>query len=173
METQLKLMQTALFDELEARAADEGPALVTLDTAADTFPANENDRALVRQFIGILRGLALRQKCAVLLLSHPSLTGLNSGSGTSGSTAWNNSVRSRLYLERVIQEGYEPDTKARRLTVKKANYGATGGEIGMTWHEGVFVADAQENALDAWQRGQRPSGCSCACSRSLPRRAAT
>ena len=98
---QTGLRQTALFDEIEALAEEEQPSVIVLDTLADMFPANENDRAAVRQFISILRGLALRQKCAVILLSHPSLSGLNSGSGTSGSTAWNNSVRSRLYLERI------------------------------------------------------------------------
>ena len=81
------------------------------------YPANENDRAKVRQFVGILRGLALRQRCAVMLLGHPSLTGLNTGTGTSGSTAWNNSVRSRLYLERIVRDGYEPDPDKRRQVV--------------------------------------------------------
>lgn len=103
----------------------------------------------MRQFIGILRGLALRQRCAVMLLGHPSLTGLSSGTGTSGSTAWNNSVRSRLYLSRIIQDGYEPDPDKRVMSTKKANYGRIGGEINMTWREGVFVPDEQPTGLDA------------------------
>ena len=155
VDTQLALMQTELFAELEARAADEQPSLIIIDTLADVYPANENDRAKVRQFIGILRGLALRQRCAVMLLGHPSLTGLNSGSGMSGSTAWNNSVRSRLYHERIIAEGYEPDPDKRLLSTKKANYGRIGGEIGMTWREGVFIAEAQESALDALAAGAK------------------
>jgi RecA-family ATPase len=140
------LTATDLFREVEARVDEAEPALVILDTLADLFPGNENDRAQARQFIGLLRGLAIRHDCAVLLLSHPSLSGLNSGSGTSGSTAWNNSVRSRLYLERVIVEGYEPDHDARVLTTKKANYGKTGGEIRMKWFGGVFIADEPEAA---------------------------
>ncbi len=71
----------------------------------------------------MLRDLAIDHDCAVLLLSHPSLTGLNSGTGTSGSTAWNNSVRSRLYLQAT-----SPDT--RTLKVVKANHGKVGDEIG-------------------------------------------
>lgn len=149
VETQLALMHSALFEELEQRAADEQPALIVLDTLADVFPANENDRAKVRQFIGILRGLALRQRCAVMLLGHPSLTGLSSGTGTSGSTAWNNSVRSRLYLSRIVQDGYEPDPDKRVMSTKKANYGRIGGEINMTWRDGVFVPDEQPTGLDA------------------------
>lgn len=149
VETQLALMQSELFKELDARAAEESPALVVIDTLADVYPANENDRAKVRQFVGILRGLALKRRCAVMLLGHPSLTGLSSGSGTSGSTAWNNSVRSRLYLSRIEQDGYESDPDKRVLTTKKANYGRVWGEINMTWREGVFVPDSAPQGLDA------------------------
>ncbi len=149
------LVRSALFEELDKRAAEEAPALIVLDTLADVYPASENDRAKVRQFVGILRGLALRQKCAVLLLSHPSLSGLNSGSGTSGSTAWHNSVRSRLYLSRITDNGFEPDPDARVLSTKKANYGRTGGEISLKWQSGVFVAEAQPTGLDARAAGAK------------------
>jgi RecA-family ATPase len=142
------LIPSPLFTELDRRIADERPALVVLDTLADLFPGNENDRTQARQFIGILRGLAIRHECAVLLLAHPSLSGLNSGSGTSGSTGWNNSVRSRLYLERIAQGGYEANPDARVLKTMKANHGRIGGEIGLTWKAGVFIADAVETGLD-------------------------
>ena len=155
VETQIALMQTALFEELDKRAAEEAPVLIVIDTLADVYPANENDRAKVRQFVGILRGLAIKRKCAVLLLGHPSLTGLNSGTGTSGSTAWNNSVRSRLYLSRISDNGFEPDADARVLSTKKANYGRTGGEINLKWEAGVFVAEAQPTGLDALAAGAK------------------
>lgn len=142
------LAPTNLFLDLEAQIAAHQPALVVLDTLADLHAAQENDRAHARQFIGMLRGLAIRHDCAVLVLAHPSLTGMSSGSGLSGSTAWNASVRSRLYLERIIEEGYEANPDRRRLVVKKANYGRTGGEIGLTWRSGVFVADPAETGLD-------------------------
>ncbi|WP_434619851.1 AAA family ATPase [Tabrizicola sp. M-4] len=147
-DTNLALVQSALFTELDERAQLDAPDLVVIDTLADVYPANENDRAKARQFIGILRGLALRRNCAVLLLAHPSLSGLSSGSGTSGSTAWNNSVRSRLYFERVKQDDFEANTDARVLTTKKANYGPTGLEIPMTWRDGVFALDAPATGLD-------------------------
>jgi RecA-family ATPase len=135
------LTRTPVFDDLDARISVERPALVVLDTLADFFGGNENDRAQARQFIGMLRGLAIRHKCAVLLLSHPSVAGMASGVGTSGSTGWNNSVRSRLYLSRVIGDnGYEPNPDARLLTTKKSNYGRAGGEIHIHWHDGRFVA---------------------------------
>lgn len=155
VDSQLALMQSELFRELDARAAEEAPALVVIDTLADVYPANENDRAKVRQFVGILRGLAIKRNCAVMLLGHPSLTGLNSGSGTSGSTAWNNSVRSRLYLSRITDNGFEPDPDARVLSTKKANYGRTGGEINLKWSEGRFTAEAQPTGLDALAAGAK------------------
>lgn len=142
------LVQTPLFAELDAWIAENAPRLVVLDTLADLHSGEENNRAHARQFVGFLRGLAIRHACTVLLLSHPSLTGMSSGSGLSGSTAWNASVRSRLYLERVADDGHEPDPDARRLTGKKANYARTGQEIGLTWKEGVFVPDRPAGGLD-------------------------
>ncbi|RWR29470.1 ATPase [Sinirhodobacter populi] len=142
------LAPSALYAEVEARIDADRPALVVLDTLADLFPGNENDRAQARQFIGMLRGLAIRHECAVMLLAHPSLTGLNSGSGTSGSTGWNNSVRSRLYLERVVQDGYEANPDARILSSKKANHARVGVEINMAWRDGAFVVEGGETSLD-------------------------
>jgi RecA-family ATPase len=149
VESQLSLIESELFRELEQRATEDGPGLIVIDTLADVYPAKENDRAKVRQFIGMLRGLSLRQNCAVVLLAHPSLTGLNSGSGASGSTAWNNSVRSRLYMHRITDDrGGEADPDKRILSVKKANYGRTGQEYSLTWRAGVFVPDGQTTGLD-------------------------
>jgi RecA-family ATPase len=148
IETAVSLTETALYEELARRAEVERPRLIVLDTLADLYPGNENERTKVRQFITILRRLAIRADCAVVLLGHPSLTGLSTGSGTSGSTAWNNSVRSRLYLERIEEGGYEPDPDRRKLTTKKANYGRVGGEILVRWQDGAFAAEAQPDGLD-------------------------
>jgi len=142
------LQPTPLFFEIRDKIEAERPKLVVFDTLADLFGANENDRALARQFVGMLRGLAIEFQCAVVLLAHPSLSGMSSGSGTSGSTGWNNSVRSRLYLERITEDGYEPNHLARRLSVKKNNYGTTGEEITMAYDSGVFKADKVEAGLD-------------------------
>ncbi|OWY04698.1 hypothetical protein B6V75_00660 [Thioclava sp. F1Mire-8] len=136
------LKPTALYAEICRTMERERPKLIILDTLADLHAGNENDRAHGRQFIGMLRHLAIEYECAVVLLAHPSLTGLNSGTGASGSTAWSNSVRSRLYLRRVKDDGYEADPDARILETMKANYGRTGEEIGLTWMGGVFVPDA-------------------------------
>jgi len=89
-----------------------------IDTSADVFGGDEISRSQVRQFVGLLIGIALRNNCAVILLAHPSMSGMASGTGTSGSTGWHNSVRSRMYLE-----GDDKDDDARTLKFKKSNYG--------------------------------------------------
>jgi hypothetical protein len=96
---------TKLFARVTEAAATIKPRLILLDNSADVFGGNENDRAQVRQFIGMLRGLAMTADAGLLLTSHPSLTGIATGTGLSGSTAWNASVRSRLYLKRHHRKG--------------------------------------------------------------------
>lgn len=128
------LKPTAVFQALAAYVAAHRPAFVVLDTLADLFGGEENNRAQARQFIAALRGLALEMDTTILLLAHPSLSGMSNGSGQSGSTAWNNSVRSRLYLRRD-----EANPHFRILETKKSNYGRTGGQIRLEWQSGVFV----------------------------------
>jgi RecA-family ATPase len=128
------LAPTLLFPKLVSQAMALRPKLIVIDPSADVFAGDEINRSQVRKFVSMLRGLAMEIDCAVLLLSHPSLTGLNSGTGTSGSTAWNNSVRSRLYLEIT-----SPDTRV--LTVVKANHGKVGEKIEMRWDDGVYDLD--------------------------------
>ena len=149
------LTMSPVFDKLNEYAGAIRPKLIVLDTLADIYPGNENDRAQVRHFVGLLRGLAIRHGCAVLTLAHPSLTGIATGTGASGSTAWNNSVRSRLYFERVKCEGYESDPDARRLKVMKSNYGPIDGEIAVRWQDGVFVASQSPLTSDNEARAER------------------
>lgn len=143
------LQTTPLLVELDQTLGDYGASLLVLDTLADLHSGQENDRTVARQFISILRGLALRHDCTILLLAHPSLTGMSSGSGLSGSTGWNNSVRSRLYIERVIEDGFEPDADMRKLSTKKSNYGKTGQEIKLRWSDGAFTLEHQEGGDEA------------------------
>jgi RecA-family ATPase len=135
------LMQpTKLFARVHEAACDMRPKLIVLDNSADVFGGNENDRAQVRQFIGLLRGMAIASGAGVLLTSHPSLAGISSGTGLSGSTAWNASVRSRLYFKRATTEkDEEPDPDLRVLEVMKSNYGPVGETINLRWKNGLFV----------------------------------
>lgn len=133
------MQPTQAWLSLRTVIARHTPKLVILDTSADLYGGDEIKRAQVRGFVAMLRSVAMEFDCAVLLLSHPSLTGMQSGSGSSGSTAWNNSVRSRLYLTRPTGEDVDPN--ARTLSVMKANYGETGSGLSLRWKDGAFVAD--------------------------------
>jgi RecA-family ATPase len=150
------LRPSLLFELINTKIASIAPRLVVIDTLADTYPGNENDRAQARQFISLLRRIAMTHQCAVLLLAHPSLTGINTGTGASGSTGWNNSVRSRLYFERIKDTyGNENDPNARRLKVMKSNYGLTGIEIPISWKNGVFIGDQEGGNVDVNARAER------------------
>ena len=123
---------------------------------ADTFGGNENDRAQVRQFVGLLRKLAMTADGAVVLLSHPSLTGINSGSGLSGSTGWHNSVRARMYLHSTTPtEGEQPDNDLREIEFKKNNYGPKGHGIVLRYKNGLFLPEPELSSLEKAKREGR------------------
>ncbi len=143
-----KMRRTNIFKKLETAISSASPGLVVLDTLADLHSGDQNDQSHARQFITLLRGLCVRYNCTVLLLAHPSLSGITSGTGTGGSMAWNNSVRSRLYLRRVKENGCESDADARILETMKSNYGRIGGQITLRWRNGVFDAVSEDDEAE-------------------------
>lgn len=150
------LKETPLFKAIRHIIAKHRPDLLILDTLADLFGGDEIKKVQARQFIAMLRGLALDFGVTVLLLSHPSQSGMNSGSGMSGNTAWNNSVRSRLYFERRVvnnnnQRSIEDDVNIRVLKTMKSNRAAIGGQIVVRYDKGMFVREEAStlNARDA------------------------
>ncbi len=131
---------TAMYRSLDEYMTEWAPSLTALDVLADMFGGDENSRVQSRQFIGLLKKLAREHACAFLVLAHPSLTGMNTGTGTSGSTGWNNAVRSRLYLQTAkASDGTEPNPNLRTLQGMKSNYGVPGGKIDLEWKSGLFV----------------------------------
>ena len=140
---------TKLFGRIREAACDIRPRLIVLDNSADVFAGNENDRGQVRQFVTVLRDLAIRANAGLLLTSHPSLTGISTGTGLSGSTAWNASVRSRLYFRRAkTEKDEEPDTDLRVLEVMKSNYGPVGETITVRWKNGLFLPVGGVSSLE-------------------------
>ncbi|MFN3226599.1 MAG: AAA family ATPase [Hyphomicrobiales bacterium] len=134
---------TELFNQLLVEVTEFDADLIILETAADLFGGNENVRGEVRQFIaGCCEALAKAANAAVVLCAHPSMTGLRSGDGTAGSTAWNNSARSRLDLHRdVDDEGHEVHPDFRVLERLKANFAARKDAIDLCWRDGVFIVN--------------------------------
>ena len=92
-----------LADKVVKHKAD----VVIIDNASDVFLANENDRAEVRGFMRCLNMIASATGCAVLLLAHVDKASVRTTAGSdsnttfSGSTAWNNSARSRWAMVRT------------------------------------------------------------------------
>ena len=135
--------RTIMFDQLTHAAKQHKASIVILDTLADVFNGNEIDRNQPRTFIRALRKLALEIQGVVILTQHPSVEGMNSGSGRSGSTGWHNSVRSRLYLTKPKGDGPSDE---RHLKTMKQNAGKFGGHVSVTWKDGVFRLTEQEPA---------------------------
>lgn len=145
---------TRVFHDLDAACEAFKPDLLVCDTIADFFAGNENNRAQVRQFVQNSFGrLARKHHCGLLICGHPSVAGISSGSGTGGSTAWNNTVRSRMYLTKPEGENTHPD--ARLLSRKKANYAARDAEVNLIWRNGAFepqsAEEAEASALPEWE----------------------
>jgi RecA-family ATPase len=148
-------LDTPFFSQILNTAKDFGARVIVIDTAADAFAGNENIRPQVRQFIALLTRLAREIGGAVILLAHPSQTGKASGEGAGGSTAWNNSVRSRLYLKRPgngdgngkdkgqnnqdAAGGEAADPDLRIVSRLKANYAAAGVDLAVRYERGAFV----------------------------------
>jgi RecA-family ATPase len=127
---------TDLFESLCAAAVEIRPALVIVDSIAATFGGNQNDRVQARMFVSMFRRLAREAGCAVLLLDHPSLSGMTNGTGRAGSMDWNNAVRARLHLRSMEDE---EGTTGRELEVMKSNYGPAGEKVALRWEDGCFV----------------------------------
>jgi RecA-family ATPase len=145
------VLPTPRWRELEAFIGQVSPVAIVLDSRADVFGGNEISRSQARGFIGMLRALAVRHRVSVIILAHPSLSGMSSGSGSSGSTHWRNSVRAALYLTKPDEgeDGAYVDPDARLLVVKKSNYGPTGLQLKLRWSIGAFVVDGADKETTA------------------------
>jgi RecA-family ATPase len=140
-----RIQETTLYKQMLEAAHDLKPIHIGIDTLADVFGGNEIDRSQVRQFIGLLRRLAMAAEGSLVLVAHPSLTGISSGSGLSGSTHWHNGVRARMYF-RTLKSNVpdEEDTVIdpngpRELAFMKNNYGPIAQSIVLRYQNGVYV----------------------------------
>jgi len=139
------MQPTPLFKQLREAACDIKPKLIGLDTGADVFAGNENDRSQVRQFVN----------------THPSLTGISTGTGLSGSTGWHNSVRARAYLHSATTaKGEEPDPELRELTFMKNQYGPKDDRVLLRWKNGLFVPEPRTGCLRSGLPSNRQKSCS-------------
>jgi RecA-family ATPase len=111
--------------------------VVMIDNASDVFASNENDRTEVRGFMRALNLIANVTRAAVLLLAHVDKASVRGGAGLdsnttfSGSTAWNNSARSRWAMVR------DADTVVLRH--EKCNLGPLQEEMRIEFDPGAKV----------------------------------
>jgi RecA-family ATPase len=102
-----------------------------------------------------MQALAMAANGSVTVLSHPSLAGMATGSGISGSTAWHGAFRFRMYLSGVkADKGEQPETDLRGLEFKKNQYGPLGETVALRWQNGLFVPERSGSALDTLARQQ-------------------
>ena len=117
------MADTPLWTALKARICEFDPVLLVLDTAANLFGGNENAKSDVTPFIKSMNSIAMRADCTSLMLAHPSVAGMATGTSTAGSVGWHNTSRGRLSL--TIGKGIdgEPDRTKLVLGQRKENYG--------------------------------------------------
>lgn len=142
---------TAAFYKMAERIGGPG-RVVVVDGASDTFAGSENDRAQVKAFIRMLRGV-IAEDGAMLLLAHVDKSAALSPTGAqgySGSTGWHNGVRCRWFMYReTLEDGTEGENVA--IEVRKSNYGLTGQRLVLR-----FDADAHVfRRVDAAQAPER------------------
>jgi RecA-family ATPase len=141
------MQPTSLFRSLESAIADVAPVLVIVDNVAATFTGNQNDRVMVRSYVNLWRTIARQASHpAVLLLDHPSLSGITNGSGRGGNMDWRNSVRSALYL-RSPDDKDEAERGVRIFETAKSNYGPIGQQVRLQWGEGGLAVERAPSSL--------------------------
>ncbi len=136
---------TMAMDEIEDAA--RGCRLLIIDNASDAFSGNENERQLVRAFIRKLAHIARKQDCAVLLLAHIDKAAArfgSNGNSYSGSTAWHNTVRSRLAL---IEE-----VTGINLVQEKFNLGRKIDPIRLEWTDTGVLEPVPDSGTEAVER---------------------
>ena len=138
-----KFHQHILIASLDLKAG-----LVIIDTAADVFGGNENDRNHVRQFVSrALGSIALKDKRrGSAMCASESRRPQQRSDGrrrTPVQRAGRIRSRSRLFLRTPsLDNGEVPDPNARILQRKKANYATRNDEIKLRWRNGVIEPEA-------------------------------
>jgi RecA-family ATPase len=148
-----KVEVTGLYRQIYEAAGDIKPKNISIDTLSRSFSGNEIDRVQVYAFAMHMQALAMVSEGSVTVLSHPSLQGINSGSGISGSTAWHGAFRFRQYLKSAKADaGEQPDNDLRELEFKKNQYGPRGDSLILRYQHGLFLPEAGVSDLDKASR---------------------
>jgi RecA-family ATPase len=135
-----KVEVTSLYRQVYEAAGDIKPKNISIDTLSRAFAGSEIDRVQVYGFAMHMQALAMVAAGSVTVLSHPSLQGIASGSGISGSTAWHGAFRFRQYLKGIKPDsGEQPNDDLRELEFKKNQYGPTAETTVVRYQRGLFL----------------------------------
>ena len=141
-------VKTRTYFEMNQLVKSGEVGLVVVDNASDAYGGDEIQRRQVRAFIRSLMEVAKPINCALLLLAHVDKATSRApkpenAEGYSGSTAWHNSVRSRLLMKRH---------ESGNLTIEhqKSNLGRCNEPMTLTWGDGELpqLASSVEIFLD-------------------------
>lgn len=126
--------KTRTYFEMNQLVKSGEVGLVVVDNSSDAYGGDEIQRRQVRAFIRALMEVAKPVNCALLLLAHVDkstsrLKQPENSEGYSGSTAWNNSVRSRLFMKR-------DESGKLNIEHQKSNLGRCREPLTLTWREG-------------------------------------
>jgi RecA-family ATPase len=156
-----RIETTAFYQRIFEAAGDIKRKNISIDPLSLFFAGNEIDRARVYQFAHHMRKIARVANGSVTVLSHPSLAGMSSGSGISGSTAWHGAFRFRHYFrsDRDNEDNEaEPDNGRRKLEFKKNQYGPRGQTITLLYEAGIFVPLGGISSFDKAVHGSKVDG---------------
>jgi hypothetical protein len=124
---------TDTYREMSAIVQAQVVGLVIVDNASDAYGGDEIQRRQVRAFIRALAMVIKPTNAGCLLLAHvdkntSKARKAQGGEGYSGSTAWHNSARSRIFLTRG-------DDDLLTLEHQKSNLGRMREPIKLEWIE--------------------------------------
>jgi RecA-family ATPase len=147
-EEKLKEMHRRTLDILDHRRlsfADLRGALHFICDQDQTVLGAVDRNGVVQPTTSLLRlektVAAIRPALVIVENAADVYSGLNDGTGRSGSTGWNNSGRWRLNFTKA-----KDSDELRQLEIAKNNYGPTGEKITLRWERGVFVPESQADA---------------------------
>jgi RecA-family ATPase len=151
-----RIEPTTLYKQLLDAAGDIRPKMISIASSANVYAGSEIDRSQVQQFVSLLTRLAIIANGSVVLISHPSLTGISTDTGLSGTTQWHNAVRARFYMKSVKPEaGEQTDSDLREIVFKKNQYGPISASIVLRYQNGLFLPVPGISSLDQAARQAR------------------
>ena len=114
---------TAAILALPVELSETGAKLLFIDNVAIVCQFSLNDPIPVTASVNHLRKIAADMKCAIVLLGHVSADNAVGSTRKSffGTQAWHNAVRSRVFMEKIPENGDMPEHI--RVSHEKSNYG--------------------------------------------------